>query len=341
MSSASYCIVRLHSGKVLAMSTATPNRDPLEAAREAESAVWKQYDLSVSERFISVGESGRRVRVLECGNPTGEPLVLVQGGLGEAFGWASLMAELRDFRCITLDRPGGGFSDGVDFGEVDVRRLAVDVLEAVLDAVGIAKAAFVANSMGAWWSLHFATAGPARVSRLVLLGCPAVIVGTAAPLPMRLMSLPVLGRVLVESMVPGSPAKARGIPAFLGHPKEVGDRWSAAEAEAPYRFGNLPNFRRSWLTLVRRFLRLSGANPEMCISAEQLRAVTQPTLFVWGAHDPFGSAEAGRAAAALMPDARFEIFGVGHLPWWDDAAGCARFIRDFVSPRLDQKALAS
>ena len=124
------------------------------AARNAERELWQHYGLAMVERFIEIQNPGLRVRMLECGNPSAEPLIFVQGGLGEACGWASLMAKLTDFRCITLDRPGGGLSDGVDFLEVDVRTLAVDVLQTVLDAAGVHQAAFVANSMGGWWTFH-------------------------------------------------------------------------------------------------------------------------------------------------------------------------------------------
>jgi hypothetical protein len=96
------------------------NDAAITAAREAERRLWKLYDLAVSERMIEVPEVGLRVRMLECGTPSAQPLVFVQGGLGEAFGWASLLAKLTDFRCVALDRPGGGFSDGVDFREVDM-----------------------------------------------------------------------------------------------------------------------------------------------------------------------------------------------------------------------------
>jgi pimeloyl-ACP methyl ester carboxylesterase len=305
--------------------------DAIEAARRAEQAVWAHHDLPIKEGFVSVGDGRLRVRWLESGNPSGTPIVFVQGGLGEGLGWASLMARLREFRCITLDRPGSGFSDGVDFMKVDVRKLAVDTLSAVLGATAIDRAAFVANSMGGWWCFQLAADRPSRVSKLVLLGCPAVLVGTSAPLPMRLMSLPVLGNGLVSAMVPENTERARATPTFLGHPKEVGERWPEVQAEAFYRLGHLPNFRQSWLTLVRRFLRLSGANPEMRIVADQLRKVTAPTLFLWGSKDPFGTPDAGRAAARVMPNARLEVVGIGHLPWWDDPDSCARHTRDFLT----------
>jgi pimeloyl-ACP methyl ester carboxylesterase len=305
--------------------------NPVVAARNAESELWQHYGLTVIERFVEIDHPRLRVRMLECGSPSGEPLVFVQGGLGEALGWAALMARLTDFRCITLDRPGGGLSDGVDFLEIDVRKLAVRVLQSVLEVAQVGQATFVAGSMGGWWTFQLAMKAPSRVSRMVLLGCPAVLLNTSAPFPMRLMSLPVLGRALVKLMSPPSPTKARDLPRVLGHPSEVGRHWSQVEAEAWYRFGNLPNVQQSWRTLLRRFVTLTGPSREMRITADELRGVMQPTLFIWGENDPFGSLDAGRTAADLMPDARLEVVGIGHLPWWDDAEECGRLVRDFVA----------
>jgi len=306
--------------------------NPAPAARNAESELWQHYRLSVVERFIEIDHPRLRVRMLECGSPSGEPLIFVQGGLGEALGWAGLMARLTDFRCITLDRPGGGLSDAVDFLKVDVRKLAVTVLESLLDAAEVSQAAFVANSMGGWWTFQLAMQAPARVSRMVMIGCPAVLLNTSAPFPMRLMSLPVLGSALVKLMAPANATKARDLPGFLGHPPEVGQRWSQVETEAWYRFGNLPNVQQSWRTLLRRFLTLTGPNREMRITAHELRGVMQSTLFIWGKNDPFGSLDAGRMATDLMPDARLEVVGTGHLPWWDEPEECARLVREFIAP---------
>ncbi|MGH7476552.1 MAG: alpha/beta fold hydrolase [Longimicrobiales bacterium] len=310
----------------------TDTHPAISAAREAERELWQEYGLNMVERFIELDNPRLRVRMLECGSPSGDPVMFVQGGLGEAWGWAALLARLTDFRCITLDRPGGGLSDGIDFLEVNVRKVAVGVLQAVLDAAAVRQAAFVANSMGGWWTFQLAMQAPARVSRMVMIGCPAVIPNTSAPLPMRLMSLPVLGRGLVKLMSPANATKARDLPRFLGHPAPVGQRWSEAEAETVYRFGNLPNVQSSWRTLLRRFLRLWGSSRGMRITPDELRSVKQPTLFIWGKNDPFGSSDAGRAATDLMAEARLEVVGIGHLPWWDEPDECARLVREFLSP---------
>jgi len=301
------------------------------AAHAAERALWREHGLTVKEWYLDITEPRVRVRMLECGNPAGPPIVFLHGGLGEAWGFASLMERLADFRCISFDRPGGGLSGPVDFMGVDVRTLARNTLTAVLDAAGLATAPFVANSMGGWWTFQFALAHPARVSRLLMIGCPALILDTAAPLPMRLISVPVLGRRLVRTMTPPSPEKSRGLPSILGHPREVGQRWSQAQVEAVYHFGNLPDFLPSWHSLLRRFLRPFGGNRVMSITADELRRLAQPTLFLWGARDPFGNVDAGRAAAALMKNARLEVVGIGHLPWWDDPETCATHVRQFLA----------
>ena len=309
----------------------TPVDAASTAAHDAEQQLWRQIGLTVAERFIYIPQQRLRVRVLECGNPMGAPLVFVHGGLGEGWDWSAMMAKLTEFRCITLDRPGSGMSDGVDFLAVDVRQLAVDVLQAVLDASDLARAAFVANSMGGWWTFQLAIRAPARVTRMVMLGCPAVILNTSAPLPMRLIGIPVLGRALVKLISSSSPAQARKAPTFLGHPAEVGQRWSEAEAETAYRFSNLPNAQKSWLTLLRRFLRPWGPSPEMRITAAELRGVSQPTLLIWGKNDPFGSPDAGKTVTTLMPHAELLVVGIGHLPWWDEFDECVRLVRAFVT----------
>jgi 2-hydroxy-6-oxonona-2,4-dienedioate hydrolase len=303
----------------------------ITAARDAESAFWRENGLTVTERFVEIDKPRLRVRMLECGNRSGPPIVFVQGGLGEAWGWASLLAGLTDFRCITLDRPGGGLSDPVDFLRVDLRTLACDTFRAVLDAASVQRAPFVANSMGGWWTFQCAMAAPERVSRMVMIGCPALLLDTSAPLPMRLIGVPWLGRALARTMVPKSPDAARGLPQFLGHPAEVGQQWSRARIETVFRFGNLPEFPKAWHALLRRFTTPGGARRGMNITRDELCKVVQPTLFLWGTNDPFGGLDVGRAAAAMMPNARLEVVGVGHLPWWDDAEASANHIRGFVS----------
>jgi pimeloyl-ACP methyl ester carboxylesterase len=90
------------------------------------------------------------------------------------------MARLSGVRLVVVDRPGFGLSGGFDYRRVDLRQHALAFLESVLDALGIERAAFVANSMGGLWSFWLALDRPERVTRLAQLGSPALMTDTSA-----------------------------------------------------------------------------------------------------------------------------------------------------------------
>jgi len=116
------------------------------------------------------------------------------------------------------------------------------VLEAILDSAGLRPAAFAPNSPSGRWTFRLAMAAPGRPSRMAMLPHPAVMLNTSAPLPMRLMSLPVLRRALLKLMSPARPTNAPDLPRPLRHPSEVGQRCSPADAAPCYRFYHLPTF---------------------------------------------------------------------------------------------------
>jgi pimeloyl-ACP methyl ester carboxylesterase len=168
------------------------------AAQEAETRLFDHYGLEVKTHFVELEEPNIRVRVLESGS--GPALLFVPGGVGDGWIWASLMAKLKGWRLIVVNRPGGGMSDGIDHRAVDVRQLAVDTLTSVLDYFNLERIPVIGNSMGGLWSFWLALDRPERVAGMVQLGCPATILGTNAPIPMRLMSVPGLNRLLVRGI---------------------------------------------------------------------------------------------------------------------------------------------
>lgn len=308
--------------------------DPrVEAAQEAERRLFEHYGLDYKAHYIELTEPKIRIRVQVVGS--GKPVLMVPGSVGDAFVLTPLMAQLEGYQMIAVNRPGGGMSEGLDHRAVDVRKVAVDTLSSVLDYFGLERVPIVGNSMGGLWSFWFALDRPERVAAVVQLGTPALVLDTSAPFPMRLMSVPVLNRLLVKKMmVPNSRKKAREAPAFLGHPKDVGTNWSEAEAECAYQFPRLPTFETSWLSLMERVLNLRGAKEDVRFGEDKLRLVQQPVLFIWGSGDPFGSLVTARRAQAAVPDAELHEAGVGHLPWWDDAEKCARLIRGFLAEEV-------
>lgn len=62
-----------------------------------------------------------------------------------------------------------------------------------------------------------------------------------------------------------------------------------------------------------------------------LRQIEPPTMYLWGAADPFGGVEIGEQCAAAQPYAVLKPFpGSGHLPWLDDPQTHARLVSSFL-----------
>src|ERR1043165_393518 len=97
---------------------------------------------------------------------------MMPGNTGDAFGLASLIAQLKGKRIFAINRPGGGLSEGMDHRTVNIREFAHQSLNFVLEALGLSNVDIVSHSMGAHWSTLLALEHPEKVKHLVLLGNP-------------------------------------------------------------------------------------------------------------------------------------------------------------------------
>lgn len=303
-----------------------PDETAIERYLRAHGELFDHYRLRTqSHRLVLGNEPAVAARVVESGS--GAPVVFVHGGGSSSAEWASLLAELPGYRCLAVDRPGCGATDPFDYRGIDLRRHAVGFLEGVLDALELERASFVANSMGGLWSLWLALDRPQRVSSLALLGAPALMLGTSAPLPVRLLGVRGLNRLLFR-LQPPSPKQSRKVLEMVAG-RDAAAKQPPELFEAVYRGELVPGTETAWRTLLEGAVRLRGGR--FSLGEGELAGLRQPVLFLWGEHDAHAGPEYGRRACALAPDAAIEVLSGGHLPWLDEPRRCAELVSSFLS----------
>ncbi|HYO55488.1 alpha/beta hydrolase [Archangium sp.] len=256
--------------------------------------------------------SGGTTQVIELGE--GPPLLLLHGGLGEAFQWGHILPALaRRHRVMAVDRPGHGLADPFDYRGVDLLRHARRFLGDILDAEGLPSVPIAACSMGGLWATDFALTHPERVPRLVLVGSPAGIT-RAQPLQMRLGTLPVL-RTLVRRMMSRptrDSTRAFWAQLLVAHPERLSDDFLDLATESQRR--NTP----TWFTLIDRAMDVRGLKKELFLG-NRWKDLLVPTTFVWGEKDAWVGPELGEAVVAMNPRLlrMVRIPDAGHGPWFD------------------------
>jgi pimeloyl-ACP methyl ester carboxylesterase len=267
-------------------------------------------------------------QVFELGS--GAPLLYVHGGLGGAYELVPILEALAEnHRVLAVDRPGHGLADPFDYRDVDLLDHARTFLREILDVLELSTVDVVANSMGGLWSVVFAIDAPGRVSRLALVGAP---VGFKRQVPLQLLplGLPLIGQRLGRHVF--SNATRDGSRKFWGqvlvkHPERLDDLLLDVD---------VANARRnveSMLGLVRCIAdaRRLGYRREL-ILGERWRALTTPTLLIWGEGDAFGSPEEGEALVETNPNLRLlRVAEAGHLPWLDDPERVVAEIEHFLA----------
>ena len=290
---------------------------------EAHQKLLARFSVDAESRLVDVPAVGGQAHVLVTGE--GPPVMMVIGGGPPTAIWAPLMAELTGFTLFAVDLPGMGLTTRVPYDTEGLRAFAVEFLDQVVDGLGLDRPVFVAQSMGGLWTTWLALDRPDRVPAIAYIGCPALMLGTSAPFPLRLGSIPPVGRVLRRLDPPSL--------------KQV-DRFVAMAGE---NFSHLPELRRLILAheqlpdpgpalfdLVHAAVRLRGARPQVELTEDELSRLTQPVKLIWGDKDPFGPPSVGEEAARIIPNAELHVVPGGHAPWVNQPALVAGLIAPFL-----------
>jgi pimeloyl-ACP methyl ester carboxylesterase len=230
---------------------------------------------------------------------------------------AFLQALARFARVVTFDKRGTGMSDrppGV--APLEDR---VDDLVAVMDAVGMARAAVLGISEGGTLGISMAAHLPDRVSHLVLLGCAPWYVGdTDEGAFMEPGAEAAMRQVATERWGDGS--FVRLLAPSLGTDQATDEACGRFE-----RYSAAPNgMQQLW-----EWTRMIDVRP-------LLPSVRAPTL-VMRRQDEIAPRRSSRYLADHIQGARYlEVPGIDHLPWLGDPAPVLGAIEEFLTGTRSQ-----
>lgn len=228
----------------------------------------------------------------DTGGPGPTVLFLHGAGGNHLSWWQQVPVFAEEYRCVTVDQRGFGQSPDVPGGPGPAA-LATDAL-ALLDHLGIARAAVVAQSMGGWAAVGAAVRAPRRFWGIAL----ANTVGN--------LTSPEIATVR-QQLTAASPPR----PAVL---------WHAALG---------PTFRREQPAATFLYAQIAGLNPprpadfseqlsRLTTPVERYAAAGVPTLFLTSDEDGLIWPELSQAVQAHVPGSHLvRVEAAGHSTYFE------------------------
>ncbi len=133
------------------------------AARRFEAEDWVEAEKPGQIVYVN----GTGLHYVGAGQ--GPALLLIHGLGSYTFGFRHIIPDLaRHFRVIALDLKGFGYSERPSAGDYTLTG-QMELVRAVMDRLGIDRAAVLGHSMGGAVAMRLAVAHPERVERLILV----------------------------------------------------------------------------------------------------------------------------------------------------------------------------
>jgi pimeloyl-ACP methyl ester carboxylesterase len=267
-------------------------------------------------QFVAV--DGLRVHLRDRAPRAEAPaLVLVHGSNSSLFTWEGWAEQLKDsYRVIALDLPGHGLT-GPDPRQRYSPSDMAQVVDRVVHALGVERFAIAGSSMGGSVAWHYALAHPEKVAALILVDAAGYPREEPRPLPLRIFSSPLLGR-LARWISPRF-VVARSVRTTYGDPTRVTEERIDAYDDFLLREGN------------REATRVRLQLPEDGMSA-RLPELKVPTLILWGGKDTWISPRYGERFHSDIAGSRLVVFdSLGHIPMEEDPAATAAAVRAFLA----------
>jgi pimeloyl-ACP methyl ester carboxylesterase len=271
-------------------------------------------------RFQRVETVSGALSILAAG--AGEPILLLHG-LGATKGsfLPTVAALAGAYRTIAVDLPGFGDSFkplGVRYHPPFFARAVVDLM----DALEIARAHVVGNSMGGRVALEIGLRYPERVGRLALLA-PSLAWRRERPwAPFVRMMSPELGLVQITPRWLAEAIVHRIIP-------NAADNWVRAGVDEFLRAYLTPRGRVAFYAAARQiYLEEPHGSKGFWTRLAGLRA---PSLFVWGRHDSLVPISFAAHVRSTLPSAQHLELDCGHVPQIERPAETHAAIAEFLA----------
>ncbi|WP_375427042.1 alpha/beta fold hydrolase [uncultured Sphingomonas sp.] len=268
--------------------------------------------------FIEV--DGARLHYVDRGS--GPAIVLVHGLGGQLRNFTYALSELieSEHRLIIIDRPGSGYSTPKPGTTPDIRAQG-RLVARLVDRLGLEKPLIVGHSLGGAVALAAAFAAPGKIGGLLLL----------APLTQPMEQAPEAFRRLERDSALSRKLVARTVGVPLGRlGSKTNLRMIFAPDPAPDDFGT-----RGGGLLALRPGNIEAAMYDIFTARDDLDALkrrygelTLPVSILFGRGDGLLDPELhGRATAAAIADAAFEVIEGGHMLPITHLEDCARVLR--------------
>jgi pimeloyl-ACP methyl ester carboxylesterase len=237
-------------------------------------------------------------------------------GLGSSLhtwqAWADALDA--DFRVVRFDLPGSGLSEPDPTGDYSDAR-SLQILAALMDQLGIARADLIGNSIGGRLAWRFAARNPDRVAKLVLVSpdgfaSPGFEYGKAPHVPA------ILG--VMRYVLPKAALRMNLAPAY-------GDKTRLTD-DTLNRYYDLilaPGVRRAMMMRMEQTV-LEDPQPS-------LARIKVPVLLVWGEKDAMIPASNAADYQRSLPDSTLALLpGLGHVPMEEDPQTSLVPVKEFL-----------
>lgn len=250
---------------------------------------------------------------------TGEPVVLLHGFGASTYAWREVQPKLAEhFDVVAIDFSGFGYTErplSRNSYSVAAQR---DMVFSVLDALGIPEAHFVGHSYGGGVVLSAALARPDRVRSIVLVDSAT---SSDAPRGVRLIG-------------PLTPLLAWYIENFALRPDWIEDALKSATFNDAIVTEDMVNeyLKRLEVEGLDRALRGLSTARGGEVTQDDLAAIRQRVLILWGLHDPIIPVSRGQDLNTRLTDSVLvTLAGSGHLPMEEEPEAFIAAILDFLS----------